>query len=384
MTTMLFGANRVKMTVASAPGTGPIVLGAAVPDPLNGDYRSFAAAGVPDQAQVSYLMTDGHAYEFGAGFYTSATGVLARTVIDGSSNGGATINASASAVVSITNRSEMAHLNVYGPLTLYVDSVGGNDANWGFTPATAMRTLSALYQRIYTSYDLNGNVVKFKLAHGTYDDLNIQSGWVGGGSIQIEGDLALPDSVVIHGAAAHDGSDGSAVCVGGLGLPGSILLSGVRLESAVASGIHHSGAGTIYIGDTVKFGPAVYAHMVADAPGALIRFITSAYRMTRGASLHMNATNNGVIANNGALACTLDTEVPFANIVGEWINVTLGGRVSMPGYTFSGSLMIGCVQAVVYPGTSVDTGTTGGVGPGPNGYFPGSVNPVVVTGGYYT
>ncbi len=89
-------ANRVKVAVASAPGTGTIDLGAA-----EAGYQSFSDGGISDGEVVSYVIEDGNNWELGTGTYTSSSNTLSRTVIE-SSNSGAEINASASAVVFIT------------------------------------------------------------------------------------------------------------------------------------------------------------------------------------------------------------------------------------------------------------------------------------------
>ena len=56
--------DRVKVLVASAPGTGAIAIGAASPG-----YRNFDGANVPDQATVSYAIEDGANWEIGHGTF---------------------------------------------------------------------------------------------------------------------------------------------------------------------------------------------------------------------------------------------------------------------------------------------------------------------------
>jgi hypothetical protein len=89
--------NRAKMTVASAPGTGALALGAAV-----AAYQTFAAAGVVDGDVVSYVIEDGANWEAGHGTYAASGPTLTRTTILASSNGGAAIAATSGALVFVT------------------------------------------------------------------------------------------------------------------------------------------------------------------------------------------------------------------------------------------------------------------------------------------
>jgi hypothetical protein len=93
------------MTVAAAPGTGAITLGAAAV--ISGISRlTFAQAGVPNGATVSYSLLDSGngGCEAGRGVYNGTT--LTRAAITASSNGGNAINASSSSLVFITALAE--------------------------------------------------------------------------------------------------------------------------------------------------------------------------------------------------------------------------------------------------------------------------------------
>lgn len=90
-------ANRVKVAVDSAPGTGSIDLGSAI-----AGYQSFADGGITNGQVVSYAVEDGSDWEIGTGTYTTGTpNTLSRTVIE-SSNSDAALDLSINAVVFVT------------------------------------------------------------------------------------------------------------------------------------------------------------------------------------------------------------------------------------------------------------------------------------------
>ena len=107
--------NLARMTTATT-GTGTMTLGVAV-----SGFLSFAGAGIPDGAQVSYGINDGSNGEAGRGRYTAAGTTLSRDIVYESTNGGAAINLSGSAQVFVTGLAEdflegtlMAHARLGG------------------------------------------------------------------------------------------------------------------------------------------------------------------------------------------------------------------------------------------------------------------------------
>lgn len=88
--------DNVQVQVASAPGTGTITLGSAIPG-----HQSDTSAGIANGVQLSYLITDaGNNWEIGQGTYNSIARTLTRGVL-WSSNGNAAVNLSSAAVVSV-------------------------------------------------------------------------------------------------------------------------------------------------------------------------------------------------------------------------------------------------------------------------------------------
>ena len=126
---MPFFADRVQVATATT-GTGTIALGAAV-----AGFRTFAAAAVPNGAEVSYLITDGADWEIGSGVYDSGAQTLTRGL--SSSSSGALLNLSGSASVSVIVRAaDLAALAVAGAVRLADGSAAAPAVGFPTDPGT--------------------------------------------------------------------------------------------------------------------------------------------------------------------------------------------------------------------------------------------------------
>jgi hypothetical protein len=79
MGTIAQGYDRIGVNTATT-GTGTVTLGAVITDSTNGDYLTFADAGVPTGTNVPYLIVDGNNFEIGLGTYTLSGTTLTRSV----------------------------------------------------------------------------------------------------------------------------------------------------------------------------------------------------------------------------------------------------------------------------------------------------------------
>jgi sugar lactone lactonase YvrE len=112
--------NRAKVSTTTT-GTGTITLGSA-----ESGYQSFADAGVVDADVVRYVIEDGTNWEIGTGTYTATGTTLSRTVLE-SSNAGAAINLSGSAVVFVGAAAEDLAPEKVGTITgTTLDLTSGN------------------------------------------------------------------------------------------------------------------------------------------------------------------------------------------------------------------------------------------------------------------
>jgi len=218
--------NRAKMTTATT-GTGTISLASVVDG-----YQSFADAGVVDTDVVRYVIEDGTDWEIGTGTYTASGTTLTRTVSE-SSNAGAVIALTGSAVVYVSATAE----DIPPVLELYAENP--------VTPTapTATATNSAA---IGSGADATGNN---SFAIGTNTTAS------GGGSLAIGYAATATTSISQAIGAAASGAGSQAVAGGATAIGGSYASGNNSFAAAIAnnsSSYGATGGNSVAIGELAK------------------------------------------------------------------------------------------------------------------------------------
>ncbi len=244
----------------------------------------------------------------------------------------------------------------------YFVSPTGSDANDGLSAATPYLTIAKAYAVVSGSLDFGGQAVTIQLANGTYaGGLAIQTAWVGGGTLVLQGNTATPSSVIVNPGVF--GAYGVYVVAP---LPGVLSITGIKFVCA-ATAIHHESAGLLRFGK-VDFGTCGSYHIATAAPGAKIE-ASDAYAISGPALIHWLANGQGLISVAGrtititgtpvfaaafAYATRLSQIQGFAN--------TFTGTATGVRYLVDGNSLIftNSAGATAYPGSSAGSVSTGG------------------------
>lgn len=229
-----------------------------------------------------------------------------------------------------------ARIKLTAPLTLYVNSSIGNDANNGLTAGAPYLTIQAAYNALMSKYDPNGFAATIKLADGTYTTgltANVPNGLFG--SITLLGNVTVPSNVVINVANAN--------CVTAI-LGAVINVSGIKVQTTgTSSAFSTVGIGLVtYLGGLISFsnmnfGTCGTAHVAGTADGYVNVPSTGAasvpYTISGGAQYHVLA-GTGSIINLQGCAVTLSGTPAFS---GAYASVAAMSNLNVGSSTFTGS-----------------------------------------------
>jgi hypothetical protein len=236
----------------------------------------------------------------------------------------------------------------------------GSDLNTGEQDSAggAFATLQGAYESIVRRFDFAGHTAVVHVSSGSHAGLSLGSGWVGGGTILVQG--AERAATVIAGAG-H-------LIQWSKALGGAVTLQGVRLTSTGSGdALRGEAAGEISFGD-IDFGPCGGRHVAMLAAGATAVAIGD-YAISGGAARHWFADASGRIAvQNRAVGLSGNP------VFGCFAEASACGVIQAGGGSFAGNAA-GPRYAAVANGVI----RTGG-GPA---YLPGNTAGSATSGGQY-
>lgn len=168
----------------------------------------------------------------------------------------------------------------------------GSDTHTGLanTAGGAFLTKQKAYDTVANTLDLAEFTVTIQVGDGAYPgSLVVSQGWVGGGAVVVQGNVASPASCVVSAALAFQVT---------APLPGTLTLKGFKTTSNGNYHIQHGGVGTVNFGNWDFAGTGSPAQITARRVGAQL-VCTAPYTISSGANLHIEAIRHaGVLLNN--------------------------------------------------------------------------------------
>jgi len=350
-------ANRVRV-VSSTSGLSNFTLGSAA----GATYQTFSGAGVPSGSTVHYVALTATQFETGQGTYNSSGPTLSRdTIFDGTSGAGVKVNFSSNPTIFV------------GPIAQTFAPTYGIMRERLFTDTTIdvpgdFSTIQDAWDYAQNSLDLNGYILTFQLADGTYTaGLDARGGLVGATgpeSVIIKGNAGTPANVVFSGAGAfftlglnQTTTSGVAMTIKDLKFSGSnygFIVSGAALNFG-----------------NINFGAMFFEHIHAQHNAWV--FAESNYAVSGGAGVgHVAAATNSIVALHGRT-------ITFSNSPGIFTFATAigGAGLYMGGMTFTNGGTVTGIRYTITTNAFIDT-----VGGGAS-YIPGSVAGSTASGGQY-
>lgn len=248
------------------------------------------------------------------------------------------------------------------PLTLFADFVNGtNSTTCGLASgAAACKTVQVAYNNLVLNYDTAGQTVTISFNNNDTVGLSIQTSWVGGGPVTIQGPGGSPPSIGIT-------ATGTAV-LNSAPLPAQLTLKDFKITSSGGNAVWNFAQGTINI-NNINFGTVTNQHLQSSGSGSTISCI-GPYTISGNAAMHWLGAATGLINCN--VAITLTGMPAFSLAFAEAL---VSGVVQVPGATFSGSAT--GVRYVINLNSIINT-TSGN----PN-FLPGNSPGTISSGGQY-
>lgn len=246
--------------------------------------------------------------------------------------------------------------------TIYVNAGTGSDSNNGSSPSSAFKTRQAAYNYIQSNFDFNGQVVTMLESSSTTitDTLFINSAWVGGGALAIDG-----------GSRPWNVTSNSCVSVLDAALPGIFSVQNATFQTTTSgSCVSVEGSGVnLFIGTGITFGTCAGAHMVAQVFGHIE--ILNNYTISGGASQHFIAQING----------NIDWAGPTVTVTGTPAFTTFGfTQINASVFFFGGANFTGAATGQRYQTISNSVLFTNGGG---TTFLPGNSAGTTASGGQY-
>lgn len=396
-------ANRVRMNVTGAPGTGTVTLNAA----FSSSFLTFNEASVPDGAKVSYAIDDGNDFEIGYGTYTAAGTTMTRDTVLVSKIGGVSgttkLTLTANAQVRIAYVQQSIRTRLIADIIYYIATTGSNSNN-GLSASTPWQSIQYAWDFICDNLDLNGFTVTIQVADGTYTTgLGTHRGVPSAKSsstVVIQGNNGTPSNVLFSTTSTHAFSFGYPTAE--LGCLAQVRLKDFKIQTTTSGDCLNAMGGGAYIQfDNLNFGASAGYHIVSSVgayiyeSGAVSGPGPSSYSVSGGAIAHVQAAEGGQVTLHGAtITFTVGVTFTTAFAYALW-----GGRIFLNSMTFTNSTNVTSTKrfqvednGFIYtgasrtylPGTTEGTVASGGVYHGTEvftGYSMAPYNNLVINGG---